>query len=142
MVSFTLSSIQSGWVQAHIASVGNEVVITASNAPNDSIRDFVDAVASLQTSHSSECRWVQEPGEVRWVFASSDVNVSVEVIQVDPVSKTGRQAIQTTLLRDQTGWLDFGTQVLASMLQLRNSLGIDGYKREWGHDFPQEACDK
>jgi hypothetical protein len=143
MVSFTLSSIQPGWVQAHIASVGNEVVITASNTPNDSIRDFVDAVARLQSASSSECRWIQEPGEVRWVFVRSDENVSVEVIQGDVVSATGwHRGTQTTLFHDQTEWLDFSTQVLASMLQLRNSLGLDGYKREWGHPFPQEACDQ
>jgi len=38
--------------------------------------------------------------------------------------------------------VDFATQVLASMLKMRDSLGVDGYEREWRHPFPIEACEK
>jgi hypothetical protein len=39
-------------------------------------------------------------------------------------------------------WVEFATQVLGSILKTRDTLGSEGYTREWRHAFPREACEK
>ena len=47
-----------------------------------------------------------------------------------------------SVFKAETRWVEFARQVLGAMLKARDSLGADGYTREWRHAFPQEACEK
>jgi len=80
---------------------------------------------------------------MHWQFLRSKSRVVVEVLRFDHVLFPGRHGPGgVTVFKAETEWLDFARQVLGAMLKVRGSLGIDGYNREWGHPFPQEACDK
>ena len=138
MLRFDLSQPHAGWAQATIIHDSDELSVSASYTPRDAIHDFVDAVASLKTAASAHCCWFQEPGEMHWQFLRSKDSIVVEIIRFG-----GKHAPDgMTLFRAETRWVDFATQVLASMLKVRDSLGVDGYEREWRHPFPLEACEK
>jgi hypothetical protein len=75
---------------------------------------------------------------MHWQFLRSKDNLVVEIMRF-----AGRHAPDgVTLLRAETRWVDFATQVFGSMLKMRDSLGVDGYEHEWRHPFPVEACEK
>jgi hypothetical protein len=143
MIKFDLSEVQDGWAQANISAGGEELVISASYTPTDSIRDFVDAVASLQTSASAHCCWFQEPGEMHWQFLRSERNVEVKIIHFGGVRMPKRHGPEgNTVFKADAEWLHFARQVLRALETVRGTLGIGGYEREWRHPFPREACDK
>lgn len=138
MLRFDLSQPHAGWAQATIIHNSDELSVSASYTPMDTIRDFVDAVSSLKTAASAHCCWFQEPGEMHWQFLRSKDRIVIEIIRF-----AGKHAPDgVTLFKAETRWVDFATQVLASMLKMRDSLGVDGYEREWRHPFPLEACEK
>ena len=138
MLRFDLSQPRAGWAQATIIQHNDELSVSASYTPIDTIRDFVDAVASLKTASSAHCCWFQEPGEMHWQFLRSGDSIVVEIIRF-----AGKHAPDgATLFRAETRWVDFAAQVVASMHKMRDSLGVDGYEREWRHPFPVEACEE
>jgi hypothetical protein len=143
MLRFDLSQPHAGWAQATVSDNGEKLTVSASYTPIDAIRDFVDAVASLKSVASAHCCWFQEPGEMHWQFLCSTDRVTVEVIRFDGVLMPGRHGPDgVSVFKAETPWLEFARQVLGSMLNARDSLGGDGYNREWRHPFPKEACDK
>lgn len=143
MIQFKLPQVQAGWADASIASGDETLTVTTSYSPRDAIRDFVDAVASLKSAAFAHCCWLQEPGEMHWQFLRTKGELVVEVISFDGVLFPGRHGPDgTTVFKAETQWLDFAQQVFGAVLSVRASLGVDGYKREWRHPFPQEAFDK
>jgi hypothetical protein len=143
MVRFALSQIEAGWAHANVSNDGAELTVTASYTPTDAVRDFVDAVASLKTVASAHCCWFQEPGEMHWEFLRSNDRVTVEVIRfAGLVMPGGHGPDGVSVFKAETGWVEFARQVLGSILKTRDSLGSDGYIREWRHAFPREACEK
>ena len=143
MIEFDLFQVEAGWAHANISAGDGKLAISASYTPTDSVRDFVDAVASLQTAASAHCCWFQEPGEMHWQFLRFERNVEVKVIHFGGVRMPKRHGPDgTTVFKADATWLDFATQVLRALVTVRRSLGVDGYEREWRRPFPQEACDK
>jgi hypothetical protein len=143
MVRFAFSQIEAGWALANVSDDGADLAVTASYTPTDAIRDFVDAVASLRTVASAHCCWFQEPGEMHWQFLRSKGLLTVEVIRFAGVLSPRRHGPDgVSVFKAETKWVEFARQVLKSMLKIRDSLGSGGYSREWGHAFPQEACEK
>jgi hypothetical protein len=60
MLRFDLSQPHAGWAQATIIHDSDELSVSASYTPIDTIRDFVDAVAGLKTAASAHLCWFQE----------------------------------------------------------------------------------
>ena len=80
---------------------------------------------------------------MHWEFLRSKRNVEVQVIYFSGVRIPGRHGPDgSTVFKAAAEWLDFATKILRALATVRNSMGIDGYEREWRHPFPQEACDK
>ena len=122
---------------------GAELTVTASYTPTEAVRDFVEAVASLRTVASARCCWFQEPREMHWQFLRSKDRVTVEVIRFAGLRRPGRLGADgVSVFKVEAGWVEFARQVLGSILTTRDSLGSDGYAREWRHAFPREACEK
>lgn len=138
MLRFDLSQLHAGWVQATVSCNSEELTVRASYTPTDAIRDFVDAVASLKSVASAHCCWFQEPGEMHWQFLRSKDRVTVEIIRF--AGRHGPDGV--SVFKAEAQWVEFAEQVFGSMLTARDSLGVDGYNREWRHPFPKEACDK
>jgi hypothetical protein len=80
---------------------------------------------------------------MHWQFLRSKDRVTVEIIRFAGVLMPRRHGPDgVSVFRAETQWVEFARQVLGSMLKARDSLGADGYNREWRHPFPKEACEK
>jgi hypothetical protein len=130
--SFTFTSIRAGWVDAEI-TISSGVQTVDGSYLSDAIRDFADALASLATAQTATCRWHQEPGELEWSFNRSGDDL---VIAASLLLHGDRQPCFECPSR----YHDFCRDVLVSLHDLRNSLGLLGYEKEWGYPFPVEAA--
>src|ERR1700739_3307694 len=77
MSTFAITEIRAGWVTTQLRSMQGPLIVVGSYAPNDAIRDFVDAVASLATTSSATCTWHQEPDDLRWHFVRTHDHIDV-----------------------------------------------------------------
>src|SRR5215470_9989947 len=128
MTTFAISNIRAGWVTAHLRSEHGSRTVVGSYTPSDSIRDFVDAVASLATTTSAKCSWNQEPEEVTWLFMRSGTEIRVIVTSKQP-------AFEVQFL-----WSRFAADVSTAMQTIKSNMGVGEYEREWRYPFPEEAC--
>jgi hypothetical protein len=137
-----MSSVRDGWAKIEISEGDQTLFLSASYTPDDSIRNFVDAVASLGTMPSAECCWYQEPGEIHWKFRRHQ-SLVVEVVRFDGAKAPGRHTGSgLTLFAAESKWDEFAASVLRALQQTRSSMGDAEYQREWRYPFPQEAYDK
>lgn len=130
METFTISQVRAGWVTAQLHCEKGCKTVVGSYTPNDAIRDFADAVASLATISSARCSWNQEPDEAKWEFTRREAVIKVAI-------HSNRQSFECTF-----PWPSFGADVLGALLMLRSTLGTITYEREWRYPFPVEACKK
>jgi hypothetical protein len=130
---------KAGWASVHLNDGGQEFVVSGSNATGDVLRDFVDAVQSLQTADAAECCWFQEPGELHWSFRNTGQQLEIEIVNFPDLEAPGRHVGQATIVfKSHTSWYDFGRQVLASF----ESIETPEYEPGWRFPFPKEACEK
>lgn len=125
-----ISEVRAGWVTAQLNCEQGSRTIVGSYTPNDAIRDFVDAVASLATIPNARCSWNQEPGEATWEFTRIEAVIKVAV-------QSDQQYFECTF-----PWSRFGADVLDALRALLSTMGTTTYEREWRYPFPVEACEK
>ena len=132
--SFKFTNVSAGWVDAEIRTSGESHMVDASYL-TDAIRDFADALASLATIQAATCRWEQEPGELEWAFSRSGSRLEVTVSYL--LGGDRKPCFECTF-----PYRSFCTDVLDSLYDLKNGLGLPGFKKEWGYAFPAEASSK
>ena len=115
---------------AQLESKEGPRIIVGSYTPNDAIRDFVDAIASLATATTATCQWHQGPGIVTWRFIRTTHHIQVTI---DSPESSAEYDFR---------WIRFASDVLAAMQTIRSSMGESAYEREWLHPFPRCACEK
>jgi len=142
-LEISLNNPESGWAYARLSDGGKEFVVTASYSPVDVLRDFVDAVQSLQSAEVAECCWFQESGELHWNLRRNGEELEVEILKFSDTNSPGHhRGDAVPLFKAQTTWLTFARQLLNSFRSIRTSLGPQGYERAWRHPFPEEAYEK
>ena len=131
--SFTFTNIEAGWVDAEVRTSGDVHAVDASYL-SDAIRDFADALASLATAPTATCRWEQEPGELEWNFSRSGdhLTVTVSLLRGDREPCFECAFLYRSFCRD----------VLDSLHDLKNVLGLPGFEKKWRYPFPAEAVRK
>ena len=102
---------------------------------SDAIRDVLDALASLATAATANCKWEQEPGEYVWNFSRSGDDLAVSVIFSD-------DGEQQPCFEGSFRYRRFCNDVLTSLHKIRDSFGLSGFEEEWGYPFPAEASQK
>jgi hypothetical protein len=143
MVTIRLSNPESGWAYARLSDVSKELVVTAPYSPTDVLRDFIDAVQSLQTDGEADCCWSQEPGELHWKLRRKNKELEVEILSFADIGFPGQhRGDAVSVFKAHTNWLSFAKQVLASLELIKTNLGSEGYERAWRHPFPEEAQEK
>jgi len=131
MRSFKFTSISAGWVDAEIRCSDDVHTVDASYL-TDAIRDFADALASLATTPSAICRWEQEPGVLEWCFERSSDHLTVAVSLV-------LRGDRTPCFECSFRYRGFCRDILDSLDDFKNVLGLPGFEKEWGYPFPTEA---
>jgi hypothetical protein len=143
MVKIGLDNPESGWAYAHLSDGIKELVVTAPFSPVDVLRDFVDAVQSLQTVEMAHCCWSQEPGELHWRLLRKNDDLEVEILSFPDTSIPGRhRGDPISIFKAHTSWLRFAREVLSSLESIKTNLGLEGYERECRHPYPNEAYEK
>lgn len=132
--SFTFTKIKAGWVDAEVRTSNDTQVVDAGYL-SDAIRDFADALASLATAPSATCKWEEEPGELEWAFNRTGDHLAVAVAFL-------YQGDRKPLFECSFRYRSFCRDVLDSLNDLKNALGLQGYEEEWGYPFPAEASRK
>ena len=129
MIRFDYRLGSHGWARAVVADEKAEVTLPASYLCN-ALADFVDAVQRVFTTDRAECVWEEEPGQVCWKFRRDGTQCSVEVFW-------NNEAQATFSGNDDV--LHFGSEVECALQRLLNEWGQEGYLKQWGYTFPQEA---
>lgn len=131
---FTFTNIKAGWIDAEILASNGVQAVDASYL-TDAIRDFADALASLVTAPTATCRWEQEPGELEWEFIRSGDHLAVKV---SLLLSGDRQPRFECFFR----YRSFCKDVLDSLHDLKDALGLPAFAKAWGYPFPAEASRK
>src|SRR5882762_11114110 len=143
MLRISLKNPESGWAFASLSDGDNELVVTGPYAPDDVLRDLVDAVQSLQTAESAECCWFQEPGELHWNLRRRDNDIEVEILRFPDIGVPGHhRGIVESVFKARGRWSTFARQLFSSLESITNDLGLEGYRQAWRHPFPAEAYEK
>jgi hypothetical protein len=132
--SFTFTNIKAGWIDAEIRTSGGVQAVDASYL-SDAIRDFADALASLVTAPTATCRWEQEPGELEWNFTKSGDHLTVTVLLL--LSGNRHPCFECSFR-----YRSFCKDMLDSLHDLKDAIGLPAFEKEWGYPFPAEASRK
>lgn len=127
-----------GWLAATLTNDAVTVKLTASYLRHATADLVKSATALAEGAVHVECRWLEEPGEFRWVFDRLGPDVRLRVLWFretlsDLPDDAGELVFSTVQQLDVllTAIADAATDVLESM-------GLDGYLNAWGEPFPAE----
>ncbi|GHO56789.1 hypothetical protein KSB_52640 [Ktedonobacter robiniae] len=126
-----------GWAEASLSDGTNEWTITASYL-SDGLSDLLKTVISLvEGAQEGICRWQEEPGEYRWLFSRQEEQIEIRILWFKEtfshrLNDAGRcELVLTCSLRE------FATKLRREFSHLLNTLGEEGYAKEWGYGFPR-----
>lgn len=146
MVTFRYELAGFGWADAFLSDGTNSVEIPASYIC-DALGDFSEAVVRLLSEDRSACGWLEEPGFAAWSFARTDLDLLITVEwldewpdeQTDLLTSDPQQRHGKKLFSGTTDLLSFVTQVEQSLQKILDTLGKEGYEKEWERPFPTKA---
>ena len=129
-----------GWSACSVRFCEERCELSASYL-SDALADLVDAAAAVTAgagSHDVVARFLEEPGEYRWVIAhESATDVRVAILEFDDFLPRRADAEGKVLLSFTCARLDFGRAVRDAAVRVRDIHGEAGYLEEWGeHGFP------
>ncbi|MEQ1948085.1 MAG: hypothetical protein ABL995_12900 [Bryobacteraceae bacterium] len=146
MVSFRYEMAGYGWADAFLSDGTKTVEIPASYIC-DSLGDLTKAVVTLFSEDRSGCGWLEEPGFAAWTFIRNGQDLlirvdwfndwpddSTDLRSLGPDIGTGREMFSA-----QTDFLSFVKQLDQSLQKILDTLGADGYEKDWDHPYPLEA---
>lgn len=143
MLKISLNNPESGWAFARLSDERKELLVTAPYSPDDMLRDFVDAVQSLQSAGAAECYWSQEPGELHWSLRRMDKDIEIEILKFPDIGFPGQhRGNAESMFKARGRWVTFARQLLSSLESIKADMGCEGYERAWRHPFPIEAYEK
>lgn len=138
--TFRLKVLEHGWAEGSLFDEDTNVIMRASYV-FDGLGDLVRTVKDLYLSTDWErtCSWLEEPGELRWVFLRTGDSVNVKVVAF-PNWSPGLANDRGEVVFETTASLRrVATQVRGQMKRVLNEFGEDGYRERWRHAFPTEA---
>ena len=143
MLRISLRNPSRHWVSACLTDNGIELEVSGWDFPDDVIRDFVDAVQSLQSTDQADCCWFQDRGEMHWNLRRTGKDIEVEILEFPEVDFPGKhRGDAISVFKSRTEWVTFARQLLSSLESIQTDMGRDGYERAWRHSFPTEAHEK
>jgi hypothetical protein len=143
MLKISLNNPESGWAYARLSDQSKELLVTAPYSPDDVLRDFVDAVQSLQSAEAAECCWAQEPGELHWNLRRIGKDIEIEILKFPDIGFPGQhQGNAEPVFKARGRWVIFAGQLLSSLESIKTDMGCEGYERAWRHPLPMEAYEK
>lgn len=137
-LALTIRLHHRGWLTATLTEDAVTEKVTASYLRHATADLLLAATALADGALHAECRWLEEPGEFRWVFDRLGPDMRLCVLWF-------RETLSE--LPDDAGQLVFSTvqqpDVLLAAIadaatDVLESMGLDGYLTAWGEAFPAE----
>jgi hypothetical protein len=131
-----------GWLDATVAAGGRSVTMCVSylsDAPGDLTRE---TVALLRGANQAQCAWEDEPGEYRWVFKRDGDSLSITILWFDDVFPQKPDEDGAVFFEAECAVTDFATRLADQLQKLLNECGEQGYKEQWGFDFPMRKFEE
>jgi len=140
--TLTISDLDAGWCSVTVSAGGQSLPMDVSFL-SDGLGDLTErAVRVLRGLERARCCWADEPGEYRWVLARRGEQLRIRVLgfarefsQLD--DEQGKLLFET-----ECDLLRFASQWKGQLHQLLNTLGPEGYRLKWRHDFPLEEFEQ
>ncbi len=140
-MEFEYRVLEAGWAEGRLAHGADEVELSASYL-SDALGDLIEAVALVvEGVPSTQCSWLEEPGEFRWRFLRSDGDVLVEILWMDDWDKLDHAG--QLVFSARVPVLCLGRVVLSEAQRVLDALGPEEYRRRWiEHEFPVRPLDR
>lgn len=140
-LEFEYRVLGAGWAEGRLARGADEVELSASYL-SDALGDLIEAVALVvEGVPSTQCSWLEEPGEFRWRFLRSDGDVLVEILWLDDWDKLDHAG--QLVFSDRVPVLGLGRVILSEAQRVLDALGPEEYRRRWiEHEFPVRPLDR
>lgn len=139
MLSFSYHLDTAGWADATLADGARHVDLTASFL-SDALGDLTRAVVTLlQGADYVVFAWLSEPGVAEWRVDRHDEDIDITITLFDDwvAYRAGRARRVGQPFTTQCPLVRLANEVLDELWQLRQTVGLDGYKQRWkAHDFP------
>ncbi|KQX07758.1 MULTISPECIES: hypothetical protein [unclassified Leifsonia] len=138
-MKLTIRLVHLGWIEATIQHHEDSLGITASYI-GDAPRELLEAVEQLQTgAATARCRWLEEPGEYRWIFERTGALVDVRILWFDDgwhdSDDAGVMRFESTVSLSELAFSV--TDGMSRMVS--ESGGPEGYFRKWTMAFPENV---
>jgi len=138
--TFRLKVLEHGWAEGSLFDEDTNVIMRASYV-FDGLGDLVRAVKGLYLSPDWErtCSWLEEPGEVRWIFLRAGDSVNVKIVAFPNWSPELANDRGDVVFETTASLRRVAAQVCGQMKCVLNEFVEDGYRERWRHAFPTEA---
>jgi hypothetical protein len=110
----------------------------------DASGDLMNAVLSLLQSSDKDtdtatCRWLDTPGEWRWVLSRKEERVEIKVLRFEDTYSPLPDEKGVQVFRAKTTLMRLAIQVQGQMQRFLDRFGERGYQVQWGHLFPLQS---
>jgi hypothetical protein len=133
-----------GWAECDI-EIDDQIAHLTASYLSDALGDLVRAVVDiLGPAPESESRFMEEPGEYRWLFTKPSAGrVRVRILWYDDYPKQPDHPSDRTELDAECRLRSFAGAILAGAQQIHRQNGEKGYLELWrNHPYPTELVDR
>jgi hypothetical protein len=132
----SLESPQSGWMSLSLRAGEDILLMGASCAPYDSLRDLIEGLNAMLDGHTEiNVKWNCEPEEFDFRLAAVDDRASLNVVRYPDHRRTKKAS--RIVFSFQGAKLDICLPFWRALRDLRRRISTDVFDSNWRREFPQ-----
>jgi|SRR5215467_7036049 len=98
---FSLQDLHHGWWQADLSDSTQQATITASSVTGGPLLRLLEAVRLLLLgANESNCLWLEEPGQYRWLFSRTEKRLQIHIVWFNDARNWADEKGETVLLME------------------------------------------
>lgn len=134
----SMESPQSGWMSLSLKAGEESLVMAASYAPYDSLRDLIESLSALLTgSEGMTVRWNCEPEEFDFRMTARGAGEGVEFEVIRYANHRRKQADRRIVFALQGSKLEICLPFWRTLRDLQRRVSTDVFESNWKREFPQ-----
>jgi hypothetical protein len=131
-----------GWADCDVA-IGSSSIIVEASYIGDALRDLVQAaLAVVEGAPYAVARFLDEPGECRFVLEPQGDQVRVRILRFSETWSEEPDGAGAVRLDAMCALREFAEVVLTATRTILNTYGLQTYRERWRHEFPWDAAYK
>jgi hypothetical protein len=139
------NSPQSGWMSFELSAGEQKFVEVASYRPDDSVRDLVNAVATILGADTDEAvvRWGLNPESLDFKFRSRGDEAELRVFRYLDERRGGSGADGGELVFSFSGdRVELCRSFWQALREMQGAAETDEFARNWRHEFPARELEE